>query len=127
MPANLIIGFGRDPDQKKQTEAAEEAGSTELQPMGLAKKRRDVVRDILTDFIKIAERRMGSDAYRRNLSPSAPKGQQIVMVDRTLADRLEVAKQMQINMGMTGTVPSKLELQKISYQYYYDDNDDRDE
>ena len=128
MPRNLIIGYGygkSKQEMKKQTDEAEERGSSVLGPIGGAKKRRAMIRDLLIDFIKVAEQRINSPGWRGSWSQRGSLSS-LVMDDRSLIKRLEVAKQIQIDMQMSGLIPSDLDLQQLSYEYYYDDADDRD-
>ena len=123
MPANLIVGYGRkdgrqgkrDPKQKEITDEAEETGerSQEMTPVGGTKKRRDYVRDYLNEFIQDAEKKLKKIRTWHEFNPewnirSYPG------YDPTLGRRLRIARQIQMDMQMTGVVPDDSVLDRFA-------------
>jgi len=120
MPANLIVGYGRedrqgkrDPKQQKVTDEAEEEGSQVMTPVEGTKKRRDSVRDYLNGFIQDAEEALDDVRIWREKHPDT-NPRRYSRYDPTLPGRLQAAKQLKMNMQMTGRVPGDQVLAHIS-------------
>lgn len=119
-----MVGYGFDgkspAEQKRQTDEAEERGSTMLGPTGSNKRRRDEVIAILDKFI-----RGGIRTYNA-VFHGEPKPVPFRFEHGTLGRRIEVANQMWRDLQMGGETPSDLDLNKLEHSYYKDDKDDGD-